>query len=571
MDSLLIVLIIFTIIAVTAIASLLIFITRSAAQREKMINEHKATEDALQERITTLVSEKSAIESRLASREEYESGIIASHEKAMEAQRESHEKALQAQKEASEKAMEAQREAHEKAMKAQKEADEEALKTQKEASEKAMEALKAAHEKALQAQKDADAEALKNQKEANERAIESQRAAHEKAMQAQKDAHEQALKVQKEQQEKNLESMRNVFKTLSAENSATFKVQSAETIAELLKPIKEKFNEFDKSVRETQKDSAAQSAALKTHIESVLKHSQAVGDEARNLANALTGYSKVQGDFGEMLLTDVLKNAGLVEGIHYITQGVIKDEGGREIKSDSGRTMIPDVSVYYPDDTTVIVDSKVSLKAYHSFINAESVEERTRFAKEHVESVRKHVDELKAKNYAAYIPNGKRKVNYNIMFIPIEGAFRLMLEEEPMLWQVAKDNNVLIVSQMTLIIVLNMIQMAWKQADQEKNIAEVYKTAEELMSQLNGWMGNYVNIGTHLGKALGAYEESTKKLRESNQSVIKKIQKLEKLGLTVKKSQAKIKTSARLNGPQSIIPQELAIEGPDEEETGIEG
>ncbi len=486
MDTILILL--FAIIAVAAIVALFIFITRSTAQREKLANEYKAKEDALQARITTLTSEKAAVESRLASKEKYEAEISALHEKALEAQR-----------------------------------------------------------------------------EANEKAIESQRMAHEKAMQAQKEAHEQALKVQKEQQEKNLESMRDVFKTLSAENSATFKVQSAETISELLKPIKEKFSEFDKSVRDTQRDSAAQSAALKTHIESVLKHSQAVGDEARNLANALTGYSKVQGDFGEMLLTDVLKNAGLVEGVHYITQGVIKDEAGREIKSESGRVMIPDVSVYYPDDTTVIVDSKVSLKAYHAFINAETVEERKKLAKEHVESVRKHVDELKTKDYASYIPNGKRKVNYNIMFVPIEGAFRLVLEEEPMLWQVAKNNNVLIVSQMTLIIVLNMIQMAWKQADQEKNIAEVYKTAEELMSQLNNWMGNYVNIGTYLSKALGAYDESTKKLKESNQSVIKKIQKLERLGLTTKKSQAKIKPNTRLSGSQSIIPQELSIESSEEE------
>ncbi len=553
MDTMLIIL--FAIIAVAAIVALFIFITRSTAQREKLINEYKAKEGTLQARITALLSEKSVMESKLASKEEYEAGMIASYEKALETQRVTHEKVLSSQQET-----------NEKALLAQKEADAEALKNQKETNEKTIEALRTAHEKAMQAQKEADAEALKNMKEANEKAIESQRITHEKAMQAQRETHEQALKAQKEQQEKNLESMRDVFKALSSENSAAFKMQSAETISELLRPIKEKFTEFDKSVRETQKDSAAQSAVLKTHIESVLKHSQAVGDEARNLANALTGYSKVQGNFGEMLLTDVLKNAGLVEGVHYFTQGVITDESGREIKSESGRTMIPDVMVYYPDDTTVIVDSKVSLKAYHDFINAESVEERCRFAKEHVESVRKHVDELKTKDYASYIPNGKRKVNYNIMFIPIEGAFRLMLEEEPMLWQVAKNNNVLIVSQMTLIIVLNMIQMAWKQADQEKNIAEVYKTAEELMSQLNNWMGHYVNIGTCLEKALGAYEDSTKKLKESNQSVIKKIQKLEKLGLTVKKSQAKIKTTARLNGPQSIIPQELSPDNYIEEE-----
>ena len=443
-----VILIILAVLAVLAIAAMVAVILWSGKERRRITKEYEDTEDKLQERITSLSSEKAAMESLLAAREEYENRL--------------------------------------------------------------------------------------------------------------KDAQENALKMQQEQHDRELVNMKDAFKALSAENSASFKSQSAETIAEILKPINEKFAEFDRSVRESQKESAAQSEVLKANIETVLRHSQAVGDEARNLANALTGYSKVQGDFGEMLLTDVLKNAGLVEGIHFFSQGVITDSSGHEIKSDEGRTLIPDVMVYYPDDTTVIIDSKVSLNAYKEYMVSETVEARRRYAKAHVESVRKHVDELKTKDYASYIPEGRRKVNYNLMFIPVEGAFRLMLEEDPLLWQVAKDNNVLIVSQMTLVIVLNMIQMAWKQANQEKNIAEVYKTAEELMSQLSGWMSSYVKIGESLEKARGAYGDATKKLTESNQSVIKNIQKLEKLGLSPKKSQGRIKTSGRVLGQESIIPQTLS-------------
>ena len=394
-------------------------------------------------------------------------------------------------------------------------------------------------------------------------AVESKLAASEEYEARMREVQDNALKMQKEQHEKDLENMRDAFKALSAENSAVFKKQSAESIGELLKPIREQFTEFGDAVRESRKEALQQNAELKEHIRGVMDRSNAVGEEARNLANALTGYSKVQGDFGEMLLTDVLKNSGLQEGVHFFTQGVMTDSSGHEIKSESGRTMIPDVMVFYPDDTTVIIDSKVSLNAYKDWMNAEKVEDRKRLAKAHVESVRKHVDELKTKDYASYIPADRRKVNYNLMFIPVEGAFRLMLEEDPMLWQVAKDNNVLIVSQMTLIIVLNMIQMAWKQANQEKNIAEVYKTAEELMSQLNGWMANYVKIGESLEKAMSSFEESTSKLKDSNQSVMKKIQKLEKLGLSPKRSQARIKTSGRTQGPESIIPQSLTPAGDD--------
>jgi DNA recombination protein RmuC len=454
-----IILIILAVVAILALVGMFVVMSRGARERAKLVKKYEDAEDALQDRITNLTSEKAAVESLLAARDEYETRL----------------------------------------------------------------------------------------KEERDRAA-----------QAQKEAQEKALKMQEERHQKELESMRDSFKALSAENSAAFKSQSAESIAELLKPIKEKFEAFDKSVRESRMESAAQSAAMKENIDNVLKRSQAVGEEARNLANALTGYSKVQGDFGEMLLTDVLKNAGLVEGIHFFTQGVITDRDGHEIKSDEGRTLIPDVMVYYPDDTTVIIDSKVSLNAYKEYMVSETVDARRKLAKAHVESVRKHVDELKTKDYASYIPQGRRKVNYNLMFIPVEGAFRLMLEEDPMLWQVAKDNNVLIVSQMTLIIVLNMIQMAWKQANQEKNIAEVYKTAEELMSQLGGWMGSYVKIGDALEKAAAAYGDASKKLSDSNQSVIKKIQKLEKLGLSPKRSQGKIKTTGRTMGPESIIPAVLS-------------
>ncbi len=399
---------------------------------------------------------------------------------------------------------------------------------------------------------------LKANEEHERELRESQEIARKEAAQAMKEQQEKAARVMQEQHEKELKQMKEVFENLSARNSDAFKARSAETIAELLKPVQEKFKEFSDSVKESQKESADRHSKLEQKIIDLDVQSKSVGDEARNLANALTGYSKIQGDFGEMLLTDVLKNAGLTEGVHFVTQGVMTDASGHEIKSDAGRTMIPDVMVYYPDDTTVIIDSKVSLKAYSDYMAAATVEERVKAAKAHAESVRSHVNELKAKNYAAYIPDGKRKVDFNIMFIPIEGAFRLMLEEDARLWQVAKDNNVLIVSQMTLIIVLNMIQMSWKQHEQEKNIENVYKTAEELMSQLKGWMDHFVKVGDSLEKASAAYSESKKKLTESNQSVIKKIEKLEKLGLAPKRSTAKIKTTGRLTGPESIIPQSLA-------------
>ena len=365
---------------------------------------------------------------------------------------------------------------------------------------------------------------------------------------------EKEIKALKEQYEKSLDQMKETFKNLSNENSSVFKSQSAETINELIKPMKEKFESFEKAISETKDASLKQHTELQTRIDEVMKHSEDIGTEAKNLANALTGYSKVQGDFGEMLLTDILKKAGLVEGVHFDSQTVITDENGHEIKSDHGGTMIPDVLVYYPDDTMVVIDSKVSLKAFNDYMGTEDIAARKDCARKVVDSIAGHVNELKNKNYTSFIPYGKRKVDFNIMFIPIEGAFQLMLDADPKLWQTAKDNNVLIVSQMTLTIVLNMIQMAWKQHNQEENLQKVFMTASEMMSQIKNWLSEYEKVGNYLSKAQDAYADSVKKVRDSNQSVINKIVKLEKMGVSTKPSQGKISTKSRVGAPETVVP-----------------
>ena len=197
-------------------------------------------------------------------------------------------------------------------------------------------------------------EAEKDEKDAEIGSLNAQKAKLEATINERYEAEQRREADRKEQYQKDLEAMKDTFKALSAENSAAFKRESSSSIEEILKPFKERFDAFDKSVRESDEKALERTTRLTTSIEEVLKHSRMVGDEAKNLANALTGYSKVQGNFGEMLLADLLKNSGLVEGQHFFTQSVMTDEAGHEIKSDTGGTMIPDVLVCYPDDTTVV-------------------------------------------------------------------------------------------------------------------------------------------------------------------------------------------------------------------------
>lgn len=391
--------------------------------------------------------------------------------------------------------------------------------------------------------------------------LKSEKAALESRLEVQQQAQEAMLKAEKEHAAKSLEEMRSAFKALSAENSEHFRKASAESVGELLKPIQEKFKEFSEHVKSSDEKSAERSGSMEKMIRILSEQSRSIGDQARALADAITGQSKTQGDFGEMLLVDLLRESGLQEGVNFDVQNVLRDELGHEIKSDDGRVMIPDVIVHYPDGGEVIVDSKVSLKAFVEWNQATLPEDRKKWAREHIRSIRSHVDELRGKDYASYIPEGRRKIDYNLMFVPIENAFRLMQEEEPLLWQQAKNQGVLIVSQMSLAIVLNMILVAWRQFDQQRNIQEVFKTASELMSALENWMGEYVKVGERLEALNKSYGESTRMLKESSQSVVKKVAKLEKLGATRKRSNAALKTGGRMiGGRESVIPTMLAPE-----------
>lgn len=335
--------------------------------------------------------------------------------------------------------------------------------------------------------------------------------------------------------EENMETMRAQFKAAASEiaenNSKVFRENSAMQIDALLKPLRESLGRFDKSLNDTRAESIRYNAELKASIEMIVKQSAAVGEEAGKLADAITGQVKFQGNFGEMLLDRLLDSAGMRRGVHYEVQGRIRDMEGNAVKTEQGRELQPDVLIYYPDDTAVVVDSKVSLTAFNNYMNASSQQERERYAKEHVRSVASHVEEMSAKDYNSYLPKEKRLVDFNIMFMPVEAAFQLMMATDPLLWQNARSRGVLIVSQMNLLVFLQMIGMGWKQALQERHIAEVYRMAGGIHSQLTGFLQCMDKVGDALDSAGDAYKDALKRLNGSNQSVISKLKRLEEYGV----------------------------------------
>ncbi len=392
------------------------------------------------------------------------------------------------------------------------------------------------------------------------RKLEEQQAEAVRKMEAQQ---AEAMKKVAEQHVKDMELMQTQFKVAAGEilkqNTQDFSRSSSEKIDTLLKPVREKFEEFRIKVEESDKGRVEMKTSIEEQVRSIMGQAAKVSASADNLANALTSRSKTQGDFGELILKDILINAGLREGVHFQCQGVMTDENGHEIKSEDGKVMIPDVQVFYPDGTTVIVDSKVSITDYVTYCSETDETLKKAAMNRHIDSIRKHVNELADKDYTSYLSNGKRKVDYNIMFIPNDGAFIAVLEEAPRLWQEARDRNVLIVSQMNLVVVLNMIYMVWRQSEREKNVDAIVAAASELMGQLQTWLVEFDKLGKQIGDLSNAYENSKWRLRDSSQSVMRKVQKLERLGAAPK--QKSLKATGRKTAvgaaSESIIPASL--------------
>ena len=375
----------------------------------------------------------------------------------------------------------------------------------------------------------------------------------DKVLEDLRESYHKDLETERQRHLSELSSLQTTMSNLILTTGEELRRKNTDSMGELLSPLQDRFKEFSEAVRGHRQQNIETSSRLEQKILDLENMSISLGKEARNLTDALLGQSKVQGNFGEMILSDILTASGLQEGVHFRTQAVMTDEGGKEIKSEQGRRMIPDVQVFYPDGTVVVVDSKMSLSAYISYMNASSPEERKAYGAAHLQSVRRHIKELSAKDYASYIDKGKRKVEYNIMFVPVEGAFQLALSEDPTLWNEAKDKGVIIVSQMTLMIVLNLIQMSWRQHAQQEHIEKVYATAEGLLGAFEKWKESFEKVGSSLQRACDSYDDARKRLTSSRGNVLSRVETLRTL------SQGAVPIKGETEN--ALLPGELKAEG----------
>ena len=373
-----------------------------------------------------------------------------------------------------------------------------------------------------------------DEKKHYEDALAAKDKANGEAMQALKEHYGQSLQAQQERFDETMAKLVTENKAATEEMLKARQKEFAETsstnIGQIVNPLKETIAKMEEAMQKSSKDAVSMSSAMKENIEQMIKQSKATQATTEELTNAFKHQSKVQGDWGETVLTELLTSQGLTEGVQFDTQATIRNAKGETIKSEDGNIMRPDVILHLDQKREVIIDSKVSLTAFFDYVNAESDADRQRCLKAHVESLQKHVKELAKKDYSSYIQSPKVKMDYVIMFVPHTGALWTALNEQPDLWRKAMEQNVFIADEQSLYAALKIINMTWTQIKQAQNHEEVFKLANEMIERVGQFMKKYEDLGTALDKAQKAYDGGKAKLEDHGQSIVVSAQKLVKLG-----------------------------------------
>jgi DNA recombination protein RmuC len=312
----------------------------------------------------------------------------------------------------------------------------------------------------------------------------------------------------------------NIANKILDEKSTKFTEQNRTNLDIILNPLKEKIKSFEEKVEHTYKAESAERITLKAEIRNLVELNQKISDEANNLAKALKGENKKQGNWGELILEKVLERSGLVKDQEYRLQFSTNNDEGKRIQ--------PDAVIMLPDNKHIIVDSKVSLVAYEAFINAAADDDKDRFIKEHLLSVRAHVKQLSEKNYQTSLDFNTP--DFVLLFIPIESSFSVAVQADQELFSYAWDRKIVIVSPSTLLATLRTIASIWKQERQTKNAIEIAKQSGALYDKFVGFIDDLDKMGRNIDASKLAYDSAMNKLYKGSGNLVKRAQDIEKLG-----------------------------------------
>ncbi len=355
------------------------------------------------------------------------------------------------------------------------------------------------------------------------------------SLESEKKSMAERVEAQKEQYKAALEHMRVEFKAIAADalekNSELFNKQSQERLDAVLRPFDNDLKQFREKVDSYYGEESRQRFSLQENIKGLIEANQRISRDAINLTNALVGTNnnKFQGDWGETILEQILENSGLVKGEQWEMQATLRDEMGCVVQSDENNALMkPDIIVHFPGKRDIIIDSKVSLKSYMAYLAAEDDASRAFCLKEHVASVRKHIDELAGKRYDKYNVNS---LDYVMLFIPNEPSYFVAMEADNKLWNYAYKKGVVLISPSNLISTLFVVNSLWTRERQQRDVQKIVDTANAIYDKFVNFADNFTKIESSLDKASEAYREAFKQLTTGKGNITKRLSELKEFGL----------------------------------------
>ncbi|MBR5350930.1 MAG: DNA recombination protein RmuC [Prevotella sp.] len=326
------------------------------------------------------------------------------------------------------------------------------------------------------------------------------------------------------------EQLKSTTEILLRQRSEELDKTNMTQMSTILTPLREVIKEMKNSMDDNKESFTRSTSALGEQLRQMMAVTSSLGNEAEKLSKALQAGPKVQGDFGEMKLRDLLDKFGFTLGLEYDVQYVMRDAKGKMIRNDdTNDTMRPDVVLHYPEEKDVIIDAKASLTAFIGYVNATSEEERKQYLDEHVKSVRKHINELADKQYYRYNMDGRKTLDFVIMFIPNETAMQAALYKDPDLWSYAFNKRVFVTSEQNLYAVLRMLEIAWIQRRQTENQEKVFGLANTMIDRVGDFVSRFEDLGSKLEQLQKSYDSAHTKLT-GNQSMLVPARKLVTMG-----------------------------------------
>ncbi len=357
-------------------------------------------------------------------------------------------------------------------------------------------------------------------------------------LRAQNEAFRQRIVIFEKELEEKKQAMENQFKVLAnnifEDKTKRFSEISRNELNSILNPLKENIALFKKQVEDTYDKESKQRFSLEGRIKELVELNNQISRDAKNLTKALKGDTKVQGDWGEMILESILAKSGLRKGFEYFLQDTIRDENGRAIFSEDDKKMRPDAIIVYPDGKKIIIDSKVSLTDYIRYTESEATEESDIAIKNHIFSVKKHIDELSNKGYQDYMGD----IDFVMMFVPNEPAYILALQADSNIWQYAYEKRVVMISPTNLITALKLVSNLWKRNNQSKNAIEIADRAGKLYDKFANLNAKLINVSERLRQASKTCDEALSMVSDGNGNLMGQVEKLKDLGAKAKKQLA---------------------------------